>query len=54
LEKEAEDILRILKENESDYTLYEHKPVFTSKHAAEVRGVKLKTGCKSMVLKKSD
>jgi len=48
--KEAEKILRIFEENSVDYQLYEHEPVYTSKQAANSRGVKLKTGCKSMVL----
>jgi len=51
LEKEAQRILSIFKENNVDYQLYEHEPVYTSQQAANVRGVELKTGCKSMVLK---
>jgi Ala-tRNA(Pro) deacylase len=51
VKKEAEKILRIFKENNVDYQLYEHEPVYTSQEAATVRGVELKTGCKSMVLK---
>lgn len=37
-----------------EYQLYEHEPVYTSQEAAKVRGVELKTGCKSMVLKTKD
>jgi Ala-tRNA(Pro) deacylase len=51
LEKEADDILRMFKNSNFRYQLYEHKEVYTSQEAARVRGVKLKTGCKSMVLK---
>ena len=54
LEKEAEKILKIFEENRVNYQLYEHEPVYTSQEAARVRGVELKTGCKSMVLKTKD
>lgn len=54
MKKEAEKILRIFKENNVNYQLYEHEPVYTSQEAARVRGVELKTGCKSMVLKTKD
>lgn len=51
MEKEAEKILFIFKEKKVNYLLYEHEPVYTSRQAASVRGVELKTGCKSMLLK---
>jgi Ala-tRNA(Pro) deacylase len=51
LEKEAEKILKIFEEGGINYKFYEHEPVYTSEQAAEVRGVELKTGCKSMILK---
>jgi len=51
VEKEAQKILSIFKENNVGYQLYEHEPVYTSQQAAAVRGVELKTGCKSMLLK---
>jgi len=51
VEKEAQKILNIFKENNVGYQLYEHEPVYTSQQAATVRGVELKTGCKSMLLK---
>ena len=51
MEKEAQKILSIFKENNVNYQLYEHAPVYTSQQAATVRGVELKTGCKSMLLK---
>jgi len=54
MKEEAERILRIFKENSVNYQLYEHEPVYTSQQAARVRGVELKTGCKSMVLKTKD
>ena len=51
MKREAEKILSIFKENNVDYQLYEHEPVYTSQEAAVARGVELKKGCKSMVLK---
>ena len=51
VEKEAEKILNIFKENNVNYQFYEHEPVYTSQQAAKARGVELKTGCKSMLLK---
>ena len=51
MEKEAEKILKIFEEGGINYKFYEHEPVYTSEQAAEVRGVELKTGCKSMILK---
>jgi Ala-tRNA(Pro) deacylase len=54
VKKEAEKILSIFKENNVTYQLYEHEPVYTSQEAAKIRGVELKTGCKSMVLKTKD
>jgi Ala-tRNA(Pro) deacylase len=51
LENEARKILRIFEENNVNYWLYEHEPVYTSQEAAKVRKVELKTGCKSMILK---
>ncbi|MGE5638024.1 MAG: YbaK/EbsC family protein [Chloroflexota bacterium] len=51
MKEKADKILSIFKENNIEYQLYEHEPVYTSQQAATVRGVELKTGCKSMVLK---
>ena len=51
---EAERILKLFKDNNVACHLYEHSPVYTSEEAAKVRGVELKTGCKSMVLRKSN
>jgi len=33
------------------YEVLEHAPVYTSEHAAKIRGVELKTGVKALVLK---
>lgn len=49
-----ENIEGILKEKDIEYEVSEHKPVFTSEEAAEVRGVELKTGVKAMVLETSE
>jgi Ala-tRNA(Pro) deacylase len=54
MEREAKEILRMLEEGGVEYQLYEHEPVYTSQEAAKVRGVELKTGCKSMILKTKD
>jgi Ala-tRNA(Pro) deacylase len=54
MKEEADRILQIFRENNVCYRLYEHQPVYTSQEAAKVRGVELKTGCKSMVLKRKD
>ena len=54
MKEEADRILQLFRENNVSYQLYEHPPVYTSEEAAKVRGVELKTGCKSMVLKKKD
>jgi len=54
VKEEADRILQIFRENNVCYQLYEHKPVYTSEEAAKLRGVELKTGCKSMILKRKD
>ncbi len=54
MKEESDRILKLFKENNVCYQLYEHPPVYTSEEAAKVRGVELKTGCKSMVLKRKD
>ena len=54
MKEEAEKILQIFQEKNVSYQLYDHSPVYTSQEAAKVRGVELKTGCKSMVLKRKD
>lgn len=41
----------ILNKEKIEYEVLEHRPVFTSKEAAEVRGTELKQGCKALVLK---
>ena len=51
MNEETEKILMLFKENNVKFQIYEHEPVYTSQEAAKARGVELKTGCKSMVLK---
>ena len=41
----------VLNKEKIEYEVLEHKPVFTSKEAAEVRGTELKQGTKALVLK---
>ena len=47
--------LKLIKEsldqNAIQYEVSEHEPVYTSEQAAKVRGVKLRTGVKALVLK---
>jgi len=45
---------KLLDENNVEYIVHEHKPVYTSEQAAKVRGVELKTGVKALVLKTSN
>ncbi|MEK6892455.1 MAG: amino acid--tRNA ligase-related protein, partial [Nanoarchaeota archaeon] len=44
-------INEVLNKEKIDYEVLEHRPVFTSKEAAEVRGTELKQGTKALVLK---
>lgn len=41
----------VLNKEKIEYEVLEHKPVYTSKEAAEVRGTELKQGCKALVCK---
>ena len=41
----------VLNKEKIDYEVLEHKPVYTSKEAAEVRGTELRQGTKALVLK---
>ena len=41
----------VLNMEKAEYEVLEHKPVFTSKDAAEVRGTELKQGCKALICK---
>jgi len=41
----------VLNREKIEYEVLEHKAVFTSKEAAQVRGTELKQGCKALVLK---
>ncbi len=54
MEKEMQELLDMFEENGIEYQLYEHDPVYTSEQASKVRGVELKTGVKSMVLRRKE
>ncbi|MBI2655938.1 aspartate--tRNA ligase [Candidatus Woesearchaeota archaeon] len=41
----------VLNREKIEYEVLEHRPVFTSKETAEVRGTELKQGCKALVCK---
>lgn len=51
MEKEMQKLLDMFEENRIEYQLYKHEPVYTSEQASKARGVELKTGVKSMVLR---
>jgi Ala-tRNA(Pro) deacylase len=51
LEKEADALINLFKENGVNYQLYEHAPVYTSEEASRVRNVELKTGVKAMLVR---
>lgn len=53
-EKESRQIIELFNNEGVKYKLYEHVPAYTSKQASKVRGVELKTGVKSMVVKSID
>lgn len=44
-----EKIIKLLDKNKISYQLFEHKPVFTSKQAAEIRGTKPEQGAKALI-----
>ena len=44
----------ILNKEKIEYEVLEHKAVFTSKEAAEVRGTQLKQGCKALICKTAE
>lgn len=44
-------IKEVLNREKIEYEILEHKPVFTSREAAEVRGTELKQGCKALICK---
>ncbi len=44
-------IKKFLDENKVNYKVIEHEPVFTSEQAAKVRGMDLKMGAKSMIVR---
>jgi len=51
LEIVVEKVKKMLNDADVDYELLEHEPVYTSDQAARVRGVKLRSGVKALVLK---
>ncbi len=46
-----ERIKEVLNKEKIEYEVMEHKPVYTSKEAAQARGTELKQGCKALVCK---
>ncbi len=44
----------VLNKEKIEYELLDHKPVYTSKEAAQVRGTELKQGCKALICKAED
>ncbi len=51
MKEDFEKIKRILDGNKIDYKIIEHEAVFTSDQAAKVRGVDIKEGAKSMIIR---
>jgi Ala-tRNA(Pro) deacylase len=49
--QEVMKIKKLLEENGKRHTSFEHAPVYTSEQASDARGVALKTGVKSMIVK---
>lgn len=47
-------IVSMLEEKHIDYKKIEHEPVYTSKEAARIRGVPLKSGVKALVCKTAE
>ncbi|RMF05167.1 hypothetical protein D6764_05360 [Candidatus Woesearchaeota archaeon] len=47
----TQEILKILDENNLEYDLINHAPVYTSKDAAKARGTELSQGAKSLIWK---
>ena len=47
-------ILLLLQQHGAEFELVEHEPVFTSEQAAGIRGLELKNGAKSLLLKVDD
>ncbi|MBS3052032.1 MAG: hypothetical protein J4428_01505 [Candidatus Aenigmarchaeota archaeon] len=45
---------KFLDDNNTEYKVMEHEPVYTSEEAAKVRGVELKSGVKALVLKTNE
>ena len=51
MQNPSEAILKFLDDNKVQYETIEHEAVFTSEQAAQVRGLSLKQGAKSLLLK---
>ncbi len=51
MKEDCEKIQKYLKENKIEFTLFTHPPVFTSEEAAKIRGISLKSGAKSMIVR---
>ncbi|MDO8460905.1 MAG: YbaK/EbsC family protein [bacterium] len=49
-----ESIISVLKSNNITYEELEHEPVYTSEQAARIRGLSLREGAKSLLLKTKD
>lgn len=45
-----QEIKKLLEKNQVKYQTFEHKPVFTSEEAAEVRGTDIKQGAKALIM----
>jgi Ala-tRNA(Pro) deacylase len=54
MEQETAALLELFKSKGVEYTLFEHKPVYTSEEASKVRNVELKTGVKAMLVRSKD
>jgi Ala-tRNA(Pro) deacylase len=53
-EPQLRQIKKLLDDNKIEYTISEHEPVYTSEQAAQVRGVPLSSGVKSIIIKTED
>ena len=51
MKEDFEKIKNLLEKAKVKYEIFEHEPVYTSEDAARVRGVDIKSGAKSMVIR---
>ncbi len=49
-----DSLLACFKQHDVTYTLFDHRPVYTSEEASGVRGVELKTGVKAMLVREKN